>query len=192
MSATKGRDPLTHYETPAWAVDAILGHLDLGGPIWEPAAGNGGIVKRLLARGVSPEQIEAFELEPDRARELGALGVRWRAADALQAAPGERPRLIVGNPPYTHAERFVTMALEVAGEGGTVAFLLRLGFLESRARRALHIERPADLYVLPSRPSFTNDGRVDASAYAWFVWRPGGGGRWQILPARERPTREDR
>lgn len=84
--------------------------------------------------------------------------------------------LIVMNPPYSLALPFVAAALEVVrSQAGTVAALLRLGFLASRKRRDWWQSHPADVYVLSERPSFTGDGRTDATDYAWFVWREGAG-----------------
>jgi hypothetical protein len=38
-----------------------------------------------------------------------------------------------------------------------------------------------DVYVLSKRPSFSGNGKTDATAYAWFLFGPGRGGRWQVL-----------
>lgn len=167
------------YATPAWAIDAMLSHLPLGGAILEPSAGDGAIVRALLRSGVDASSITALELNAERSAQVPGGA---RTADFFDQSLGAFD-LVITNPPYRAAQRFVERSLELAGERGTVAMLLRLGFLESRARAGLHRDRPSDLYVLSQRPSFTADGRVDATAYGWFVWGPGRGGRWQILDA---------
>ena len=53
------------------------------------------------------------------------------------------------------------------------------GFI-GQDRRAFHDAHPADLYVLSRRPSFIGTGS-DTAAYAWWVWGPGRGGRYQVL-----------
>lgn len=95
--------------------------------------------------------------------------------------------LIISNPPYAEAEKFVEHALTI---GTTCCFLLRLNWLASKKRAAFHRAHPSDVFVLPRRPSFTGGG-TDATEYAWFVWGPtnveeclnGGrrGNRWHLL-----------
>lgn len=100
---------------------------------------------------------------------------------------------------------------EAKPQRATVAALLRLGFLESRERVAFHREHPADVFIFASRPSFIDPqawrpcprciggtkpreekctrcagktqikGGSDSTAYAWFVFGPGRGGRWAVL-----------
>lgn len=174
------RHPDDFYATPAWAVRSILPHLDLTGSILEPSAGDGAIVKVLLGAGVSPACIRAVELDAERA---AVVPCRTECADFLGRFPAEpvyQPDLILGNPPFSLALEFIEEALRVAGGRGTVCFILRLAFLESQKRAAFHRAHPADLFVLPRRPSFTGKG-VDSAAYAWFVWGPGRGGRWSLL-----------
>lgn len=189
MSAT--RTPLAergtdYYATPAWVVEALVPHLPPTGEVLDPCAGTGAILTAL-----DRPQAWGLELVPELARQAPSHDIIVR--DALAPEPwrnplvgGRRPPLIVMNPPFARAEEFVRRALDEVAPGGTVAALLRLGFLEGMRRIALHRERPADVLVLPRRPSFTGRG-TDASAYGWLVWGPGRGGRWSILdvaPAR--------
>jgi hypothetical protein len=91
--------------------------------------------------------------------------------------------LIASNPPYLLAEEFVRRALGVVCDGGHVAFLLRLSFLAGQKRRALYEQhRLRFLIPITPRPSFTPDGKTDASEYAVFVWRRGQLSPPQILP----------
>jgi hypothetical protein len=186
-AAGKARKRSLHdfYGTPSWVTRGILPHLPLGGRVLEPAAGEGAMVRELLRAGVGASQITALEIDPARAENCP---VEAKVCDYLTEEVGAYD-LIITNPPYLRAQAFVERSLDIAGERGTVAMLLRLGFLESVQRRELHEARPADLYVLSQRPSFTGDGRVDATAYAWFVWGPGRGGRWSLL-AGEKPRRQ--
>jgi hypothetical protein len=86
----------------------------------------------------------------------------------------------MGNPPYSHAEAFIRKHMTLLDAGGHCVQLLRLAFLEGqRRRRGLWKEFPAKtIYVLGKRPSFTGDGRTDATAYAIFLWERG----WQGAP----------
>ena len=165
-----------YYATPGWAVDAILPFLPLDGRVLEPAVGEGAIVARLVAAGVARDRVTAIELDAARAAMSGA-----RAADFLgfAAATPERFELVVTNPPFRLAREFCDAAFRLAP---TVAMLLRLNFIASKARAPWHRAHPADLYVLSRRPSFTGGG-TDSTEYAWFVWGHGRGGRWRVLDA---------
>ena len=158
------------YSTPAWCTHAILPHLAKG-PILEPCAGSGGIID--VVRRVWPDVAHwGYELDADRARRASV-----RCVDAL-AIPWAEPATIITNPPFVTAMDFVARAVNM---GCASAFLLRLNWLSSQKRASFHRTHPADVYVLPRRPSFTDNGKTDSTEYAWFVWGPGRGGRWQIL-----------
>jgi hypothetical protein len=83
--------------------------------------------------------------------------------------------VVIGNPPYSHAEAFVRKALTNTFNGGYVLFLLRLAMLEGQARMTgLWREYPPmRVAVLGARPSFTGNGKTDATAYAVYLWRKG-------------------
>ena len=179
-------NPGEYFATPDWCVRAILPHLPIGGSVLEPCAGDGAIVRALLASGVSPECIDAMEIDERRARVLATTGVDMIQIDALSAEADymwQLPHaLVIMNPPFSGAMDFVKEAIGAqAPHRGTTAALLRLSFLEGQCRADFHALHPSDVYVLPKRPSFTGDGKSDSSAYAWFCWGPGRGGRWQVL-----------
>lgn len=178
MSATNrgaARRPGDFYATPAWVTRAILPHLPAFATVLDPCAGEGAILREVGG---------GFGIERDfeRVHRCHAQDIPCTHGDALASeAVWGRFSVCVMNPPFSQAEAFVRRALaEAAPQRATVAALLRLAFLEGIARAPLHREHPADVYVLPRRPSFTGGG-TDATAYAWFVWGPGRGGRWSIL-----------
>lgn len=177
------RRHLDHYPTPAWAIPPILARLPRGGSALDVGCGEGAILKAMIAAGWDVGSLSGVELDERRAyaceQETGAtvdhcnfiVDGPWRPFD-----------LVIGNPPFTHAEAFAMRSLEaVAERRGTVALLLRLSFLETAKRVAFNTAHPADVFVLSARPSFTGDGHSDSCAYAWFVWGPGRGNRWSIL-----------
>lgn len=189
-TATNSRDALDFFSTPGWAVRAVLPHIPLSGHVLEPGAGDGSIIRVLIAHGVLPRSIRGIEVDNGRAVECAAsTGVIVHARDFLAGVPARVADTIVCNPPFVHAEAFVRTALKSIRPGGTVAMLLRLAFLESQERVALHREHPGDVLVFPRRPSFMPNGRTDSAAMAWFVWGPGRGGRWQILDVEPREPR---
>jgi len=190
MSATNrnglARQPGDFYETPAWAIDVVLDELGIGpdfdGYAIDPGTGTGAIAHRLAERCPRAD-IRGVEKNPEllaTARACRADGIAWEESDWITWQPDGTPDLIVCNPPYGDAERFVRKALTVAGKRGTVAMLLRQGWVSGKKRRDFWRQYKADFMALEKRPSFNRSG-TDATDYAWFVWGPKRGGRWSIL-----------
>jgi hypothetical protein len=178
------------YATPAWCTRAILPHLTPGS-VLDPCCGDGAILDVVRDAWSAPQ----FGIEIDAVRARKARCGRSRGIatdDALDQQRVDWPDIdggnIITNPPYRLAMQFVARALHEIGRGkpATAAFLLRLNFLGAQSRADFHRAHPADVYVLPRRPSFTGGG-TDATEYAWFVWGPGRGGRWSILDVEDRP-----
>jgi hypothetical protein len=183
------REPDDFYETPAWATRAILPHLPWHSPsstvVLDPFAGRGAILD--VVHRTQRANLYGIELDPGRAEACARLA-EVMTGDAF-APQGWAPALsfspitqwtIITNPPYSRAQEAVERGLVEIGAEGTMAMLLRLPWLASQKRAPLHRAHPADLFVLPRRPSFTGKG-TDSADYAWFVWGPGRGGRWSIL-----------
>lgn len=177
MSSTnrgRERNALDFYETPPETTRAILAHLEPASIVLDPCCGDRAILLAVAEAWPGASCLGA-DIDPARAADvhIDALGPEsW-------TCPGVT---VITNPPYSRAEEFVRRALLEVGPTGTVAMLLRLAFLESKGRASLHAKHPSDVFVLAKRPSFTGDGRADSAAYAWFVWGPGRGGRWEVLP----------
>jgi SAM-dependent methyltransferase len=90
--------------------------------------------------------------------------------------------LIVGNPPYSCAERFVRHCISLLAPGGYLAFLLRAAFLGSGSRVPFYREHPLRyLQPIAPRPTFNNAAGSDPTEYAVFVWQAGHRGRGEIL-----------
>lgn len=150
--------------------------------IFDPCAGDGALLR---ACGESwPVPPGGLEADAQRAQDARASGLAVETRDALESASwGLQGRAVVMNPPFSQAEAFVRRALVEAratAPDWCVAALLRLAWLEGLRRAPFHREHPANVHVLARRPSFTGGG-TDSTAYAWFVWGPGPGGRWSIL-----------
>lgn len=171
----RGDNPHDFFPTPAPVVRAFIDGpgRDLPDGLWcEPAVGNGDIVRAVGHR----KAWVTYDIRdvPDPGVDLHWPGVNFLKED-LEPNSFD---VLVTNPPFRRAEEFVRKALSCATH---VVMLLRLAFLETRRREALHAECPSDVYVLSRRPSFTANGATDSCAYAWFWWGPGRGGRWEIL-----------
>lgn len=75
-------------------------------------------------------------------------------------------------------ERDEYRALERLYPYGVMAMLLRLGMLAGRSRLSMWRELRPSVLVSPRRPSFTGDGKSDASEYAWFIFDGAGRLDW--------------
>lgn len=186
MSATNrgsSRPPGDFYRTPVWCTRAILRHLPKSGGVIDAGCGDGAILSVLTAADTFDE-IVGVELNPElaeKARDAIDLQGNSRIENVDFLTLKGSPSLVISNPPFSFALEFVSHALEmVASVNGTVAMLLRLGWLEGQSRAGFHNSTPCDVYVMSKRPSFTGGG-TDATGYGWFVFGPGRGNRWSIL-----------
>jgi hypothetical protein len=152
------------YATPAWVTEALLGFVVARpGTIWEPAAGDGDMVKVLQ-------------------REFVVLGTDIARGDVdflqISALPSAAIRGIVTNPPFELADEFCTHALELTRPvNGFVAMLLRCDFDHAKSRAHLFRNCPAfsKKIVLTKRIVWfvEDDGKPKASPsynHAWNLW----------------------
>lgn len=79
--------------------------------------------------------------------------------------------MIVGNPPYRHAEAFIRKSWDLLTPRGRMIFLLPLDFMASEVRyRGLWEEiPPAEVAVCSCRPSFYGGG-TNGTSYGIYVW----------------------
>jgi hypothetical protein len=146
------------YATPAWVTEALLSVESFQGPVWEPAAGDGHMVKALIA-GV-------YSVIPGYTDFL------------LEAEPCVGMKAIVTNPPYKDNlhEKFVRHALDlVRPNNGKVAMLLPLEF--DSAKRRVDIFRDCSAFkakhTLMKRIRWENLEQKAAGPsknHAWYVW----------------------
>lgn len=179
----QSKDALEFYETPADATRAILPHLPRASCVLDPCAGRGAILKEFcrshrIAIEINDEHRVSLEGGLCENEDVVICDAFDRYCDRFWADAD----LVIANPPFSLAQAFVEHALAKCSPGTTLAFLLRLAFLEGKGRAQLHREHPSDVFVFSKRPSFSVDGKTDSAAYAWFVWGPGRGGRWRVLP----------
>lgn len=167
-----------YYPTPPGTVakimPCVMGALDgIACPrILEPGAGDGRIIKSLLAYLGNRLSLPV------------AIEVEWRnypspiegfaPQDFLHWEPEEPFDLVIANPPFSLALEFFEHSLHCLRDGGHIFFLLRLGFLASKRRheRLWSVHPPEWVYVLVRRPSFTKGG-TDVQEYAWYHWCKG-------------------
>jgi hypothetical protein len=164
--------------------------IDLPGGKWlEPAAGSGALVRGVLdnrdcadigwtlceARGgelCMNGALLSYLISQNFAGETTLDDVQigdFLTLPSFDEVIGQSKRfdVCIGNPPYSLAQEFAERAI---GCSRVVAFLLRLNFLGSQKRAAWLRKHTPSVYVLPRRPSFTDDNKTDACEYAWFLW----------------------
>lgn len=107
----------------------------------------------------------------------------YRYGDFLTMPFYEQYELVVSNPPFDLAEKFVERAYDILAPCGYLLMLLPISFLGSQGRgRGLWQRWPArHVHVLVERPSFFwyydadgnihSTGETDAMEYAIYIWR---------------------
>lgn len=163
-SAPREREANDWYVEPSWAVLGLLDVQRFSGLTLDPACGGGNIVDVLAGRDMDA-------VGSDLVNRVG----RFSVANFLeQRAVVDVVDNIITNPPFDLAEAFLRKALTVARH--KVAFLLRLSWLEGRARRWVYDTTPlAAVHPFASRVSMPPGGseipaKGGAVAFAWFVW----------------------
>lgn len=136
------------YMTPREAFMPLLLHLHRDVAYWEPACGDGRLIRWMREDG----------LEADGA-DLNSGYDFLKDATVRQA--------IITNPPFSLALEFCDHARRHAPE---VLMLLRLNFLGAKKRyQWWRRNEPSAIFVLSERPDFTGGGG-DSCEYAWFAW----------------------
>lgn len=137
------------------------------GPAWEPACGDGAIVKVLAHRGIDCI-----------ASDLVDRGFGESRRDFLleHQAPAQS---IITNPPFRLWHEFASHAVALVMPGGYVAMLGRLQLLEGkRVSSMFRRTQLARVMVSAGRVNMLPVGAEDKGhngmiAWAWFVWMPG-------------------
>jgi len=171
-----GRMPNDHYETDYSTVERCLAALEVQVTrpcILDLGAGSGrwGKVARRLWPSAFIYGVEIRDVERPEKYD------GWLTGDFPVCAHQIRLEydLVIGNPPYACAEAFVRAGLLLLRDGGQLGFLLRLAFLEGQGRRDGLFKEfpPRAVEVCSKRPSFSEDGKTNATAFAFFIWQKG-------------------
>jgi len=181
------RQEFDNYPTPAWCVERFLEAVELPGDCWlEPCAGDGAIVdavKKYRRENTlyAPEILwVAGDIREEvlvNLRATAHYANTWDWLDINYDSLNDQYDVLITNPPYNQAEKFVRKGLGVAKN---VVMLLRLNFMGSENRADFLRTTQPDVYVLPNRPSFTGKG-TDSTEYAWFHWHAGSQGLLRVL-----------
>lgn len=176
MSATNRgykRHKSDYYVTPKWIIrdfffiNEYLTDMLPELTILDPAAGGCSenptmpYPEVLVEYGALEDQIYTMDIRKDSP-------AMYPGQDFLTSLITPRPDMIITNPPFHLAQKFIEKSLEISP---IVVMLLRLNFLGSKKRFEWWQGRmPTGIFVHHRRPSFTTDGKTDATEYGHFVW----------------------
>lgn len=150
------RRPGDFYPTPKECVFALADFLDLpkNTAIWDPACGDGAIVKALIEIGYESTYGTDILTGHDFLQEERLP--KWT-------------NWIITNPPFSLAEKFIKHAHDL---GFPFAYLLKIQYFNSAKRKPLFDEiRPHYILPLTWRPDFTGQGN-SLMDMMWVVWTP--------------------
>lgn len=145
-------------QTPPYAVDWLIDHQRIAGPVWEPAPGEGLLARRLRERGIETiaTQSDFFTTTPPR---TGVpLTMRW----------------LITNPPFSLKYPWLERCYEI---GMPFALLMPSDVLF--AQRAQNLFNKHGIYVrIPNRrinfkmpdKGWQSSAQMSTS---WFIWWPG-------------------
>jgi len=177
------RKHLDQYYTPQHVADTLVNWYAANYPwphsVLEPSSGMGAFC-RAVRRAMPGVDMVGVDLDPKtEAVEVCDMHLKQ---DFLTLKADEGFDLIIGNPPFSEAEAHIRHAAALVKDGGRVALLLRLAFMESNKRASFWSEhRARDVLVLRNRPSFTGSG-TDSAAYGFFVFERGYRGATIVHP----------
>ena len=149
------------YATDPRAMPALLQEETFNN-VWECACGQGHLAKELDKKGILGKATDLID------RSYGNGQVDFLMENEKWSGD------IITNPPFRYASQFIETAISLSDN--KVAMLLRIQFLEGRARKKLFRKYPPRfIYVFSDRLKCAlngnfNDMKGSAVCYAWFVW----------------------
>lgn len=166
------------YYTPEWCVKRLIEDpdlpFDISGLFLEPSAGHGDIIRAVDSSAIDWVACDIRKKCRTPLEEIsgnvviGDFRQQEARLKAIAKSYGkDRFDVAFTNPPFSIAEDFMSQCMKLAHY---TCFLLRLNYLGSKARCSFLRMFPPDVFVLPNRPSYTNDGKTDSTEYAWFIW----------------------
>ena len=164
------------YATQASTVNALIDKLEEYGIdlkdkiIVEPAAGAGDILKTFWKRNDGYNKFLAYDIV-DR----GCPNCEITDFLSVEELP-EESKAIVTNPPYAIAKEFVEHSLGLLETGEYCIMLLKIQFLEGKARRKLfETKQLKHVWVFSERQKCLKNnedtGGSSAVCYAWYIWQ---------------------
>lgn len=172
------------YPTPPEPTRAVLSYertrLSEFAAIWEPAAGDGAMVREMRSCGLS---VVASDLV-DR-----GAGAEIKSFYSYETAPCDA---ILTNPPFNECNsgRWIRHALDALGVK-YMALLLPFNWPGAESRAGLWSQhKPARVYLMRWRVDFTGKG-APPMLNAWFVWDATSQGETQLLMMDRKDGRQE-
>lgn len=171
------------YWTQPWITQALLDTVSVPNMIWEPAAGRGDIVTKLIDNG---RDVVASDVDLSEFDYFLCPTIQHNFIMAVPPLYEGHPDIkgIITNPPYNQprgiADDFVRHGLFLMENFGIefMAMLLRSEFCRGKRRRDMFGDNPmyAGEIVLTSRPRWDWWFRDEPEAsprhnFSWFIWR---------------------
>ena len=164
------------YWTEPWVTEALLKVWQPAGAVWEPACGNGAIVKVLEAAGhrVVASDIRFWGVPATYNFDF----VAWRgkgqdASFLLDRLEDLAAGTIVTNVPYKLASPFIENGLEwIKARSGQMALLFTSDFDQAQRRERFFDQEPmfACEVKLTRRPHWVGRTGGGRRNYAWYIW----------------------
>jgi len=183
------RHPDDWYVEEPWVAERLLDVESFSGAVWDPACGEGRIVRALRARGH-----DAVGSDIKQRNGFKSLQLDFMRSDpgTLIAYAANFPNLFF-NPPFRQSQEFVKQAIQVA-ERKTVA-ILPTEFLHGDERsRWLELTPLLRVYFLTPRPSMPPGDSKEAknpsggrTSFSVFVWLRGFDGEPTVRWLRKEP-----
>jgi len=165
VGASPGKDSKEFYQTPVWAIEALLDRQIFHGKIWEPACGNGAISKVL----------NSWNYNEVISTDLNDYGYGISGLDFLGPEITDHYKIenIITNPPFSLFDKFLIQGLKFSTE--KLALFGKLAFLEGIKRKSIYLQHPPKVvYVFSKRVKLEREGQTYKNggmmAFAWFVW----------------------
>lgn len=148
-------DPRDRCYTPAYALDPLLPYLPAGATVWEPAAGEGHLVRALEAAG---REVYASEIQ--------------RGENFFTHTPPVAWDIQVTNPPYSSKYQWIERSYRL---GQPWALLLPLETLGAWSAQRLFRKYGVEVLLLNKRVNYYMPvkGALGSANFpsAWFCWR---------------------
>lgn len=167
-----------YYRTPISDIEKFFSELDNAITIdmdkctLDPAGG--GDAENPMSYPTALHNYYAVPIENIKTIDIREDSLADVKGDYLTMELDYNPYVIITNPPFNKALEFITKALDDVEDNGYVIMLLRLNFLETKARKEFFDKyMPEYIFVHHKRMSFIKGGGTDSVAYAHYVWRKG-------------------
>ena len=149
----KKRGSSDHFQTPMWAIYLILSYIPDGAKIWEPACGEGNIVKHLMNNDITCHGTDLMH-----------------GFDFLSSFI-EIPEfdMILTNPPFSTKDLWLEKCYDI---GKPFALLLPITALEGKDRQAMYKKHGVEVLMPHKRVDYetpSGDGSGSWFYSAWFT-----------------------